>query len=96
MAQAWSCADLSALGITSELHFASRINVSQCSACCEVSGFVNLRQMAISDRSKSTAPSPQRAWYSDSIAGFLRAEPLAIFAQLANNRDFDLLSTQKD
>mgnify|MGYP003636888675 CR=1 FL=1 len=52
--------------------------------------------MAISDRSKSTAPSPQRAWYSDSIAGFLRAEPSAIFAQLANNRDFDLLSTQKE
>jgi hypothetical protein len=37
-----------------------------------------------------------RAWYSASIADFLKSSADTIFAQLAKNNDFDLISTQRD
>lgn len=46
--------------------------------------------------SEYTAPTPGRAWYSASIADFLTAPPEAVFARLADNRDFDLIANQKE
>lgn len=43
-----------------------------------------------------TAPLPGRAWYSASIAEFLTTPPEAVFARLADNRDFDLVANQKE
>ena len=37
-----------------------------------------------------------RAWYSASIADFLKSSVDTIFAQLAKRNDFDLISTQRD
>ena len=37
-----------------------------------------------------------RAWYSASIADFRKTSADTIFAQLAKNNDFDLVSTQRD
>jgi len=36
-----------------------------------------------------------RAWYGDSIEGFLYADPDAVIGQLSKNSDFSLLTTQK-
>lgn len=40
--------------------------------------------------------SHSRAWYADSISGFVSAPSEMVFAKLANNRDFDLTATQKE
>lgn len=47
---------------------------------------------------KATSPevSSLRAWYSASIADFLKSSVDTIFAQLAKRNDFDLISTQRD
>jgi hypothetical protein len=37
-----------------------------------------------------------RAWYSATIVEFLQTQPALIFAQLASNGEFSLLTTQKD
>ncbi len=46
----------------------------------------------------SSVPTPlaDRAWYAASIAEFLATPQESVFARLANNRDFDLVSNQKE
>ena len=51
--------------------------------------------MLTSDACHPPPPPPARAWYSAPIAEFLGTPSDIVFAQLANNRDFDLVTDQK-
>lgn len=44
----------------------------------------------------TTAGTALRAWYEDSIDGFLKADPDAVLGRLATNGSFTLLPTQRD
>lgn len=52
--------------------------------------------MAGSEDNRLSTQALSRAWYSASIKTFLQTAPEAVFAQLANNRDFDLVTEQKE
>lgn len=52
--------------------------------------------MEIPNSAPTLTPAPTRAWYSASIAEFSGATSATIFARLADNRDFDLVSTQRE
>lgn len=51
--------------------------------------------MPLSDVHQPTPPPPARAWYSASIVEFLATPSDTVFARLADNRDFDLITDQK-
>lgn len=48
------------------------------------------------DSNKPTPPPSARAWYSASISEFLSTPTDIVFARLADNRDFDLVTNQKE
>jgi hypothetical protein len=52
--------------------------------------------MEIAHLPSTASVSPLRAWYSASISDFLQGSPDAIFGQLAQHSDFDLISTQRN
>jgi hypothetical protein len=53
-------------------------------------------KMELTEQAISPGVSTLRAWYSASIADFLKSPTDTTFAQLAKNNDFDLIHTQRD
>lgn len=52
--------------------------------------------MGMTVKATGSEVSSLRAWYGAPIADFLKSPADIIFAQLAKNNDFDLISTQRD
>src|SRR5205823_1713883 len=55
-----------------------------------------LSQMEILREPTYKVINASRAWYGATIVEFLQTQPALIFAQLASNGEFSLLTTQKD
>ncbi len=53
-------------------------------------------EMELTPKTTGSEISSLRAWYSASIADFLKSAADTIFAQLAKRNDFDLIPTQRD